>query len=82
MSDCTSPRSRLHRRKDASAYLEEKHGIRLSNQTLAKYAVTGDGPEIIYDGPFPLYSETALDAFAATRLRGPFKSTSERRLAA
>jgi hypothetical protein len=37
-----------------------------------------DGPEYFLDGRYPLYTQAALDKFAAARLRGPFRSTSER----
>jgi len=67
------------RRKQASEYLRERHGITLSPATLAKLAVLGGGPAFRKDGPFPLYELDILDAFAAARL-GPLRiSTGEGR---
>lgn len=65
------------RRRQASDYLRERHGITLSPATLAKLAVVGGGPPFRKDGPFPLYDIDSLDVFAAARL-GPLRaSTSE-----
>jgi hypothetical protein len=65
------------RRRQASEYLREQHGITLSPATLAKLAVVGGGPPFRKDGPFPLYDIDSLDVFAAARL-GPLRaSTSE-----
>jgi len=62
------------RRKQASEYLRERHGITLSPATLAKLAVLGGGPAFRKDGPFPLYELDILDAFAAVRL-GPLRTS-------
>jgi hypothetical protein len=62
------------RRKQASAYLRERHGITLSAATLAKLAVVGGGPAFRKDGPFPLYEVDILDAFATARL-GPLRTS-------
>ena len=62
------------RRKQASEYLRERHGITLSAATLAKLAVVGGGPAFRKDGPFPLYEVDILDAFAAARL-GPLRTS-------
>jgi hypothetical protein len=66
------------RRRDAAQYLRAKFGHG-SHRTLAKLATLGGGPEIIYCGRIPLYSEEALDAWAMSKLSGPVRSTSERR---
>ena len=67
------------RRKMASEYLFEEHGVSLSPATLAKLAVVGGGPSFRKDGPFPLYERPGLDAFATARL-GPLRaSTSDER---
>ncbi len=72
---------RRMRRKQASEYLFEVHGVSLSPATLAKLAVVGGGPEYQKDGPFPLYAPPNLDAFAERRL-GPLRgSTSDQRAA-
>jgi hypothetical protein len=62
------------RRKQASDYLRERHGITLSTATLAKLAVVGGGPAFRKDGPFPLYELDILDAFANARL-GPLRTS-------
>jgi hypothetical protein len=67
------------RRRDASEYLKERHGLSYTPQTLAKLAVIGGGPEMEYAGRFPLYSEDGLDEWAAAKFTPPVRSTSERR---
>ena len=67
-----------HRRKAASAYLLEEHGISRKPSTLAKLAVIGGGPVMVYDGSIPLYPEDGLDAYAQMVLSAPVRSTSER----
>ena len=62
------------RRKVASEYLFEEHGVSLSPATLAKLAVVGGGPAFRKDGPFPLYERGALDTFATARL-GPLRTS-------
>ena len=70
------------RRKVASEYLLEEHGVSLSPATLAKLAVVGGGPAFRKDGPFPLYGRGELDTFAISRL-GPLRySTSDHQQAA
>ena len=70
------------RRKLASEYLFEEHGVSLSPATLAKLAVIGGGPSFRKDGPFPLYERPDLDTFATVRL-GPLRtSTSDHQQAA
>jgi hypothetical protein len=70
------------RRKLASEYLHERHGVSLSPATLAKLAVVGGSPPFLKDGPFPLYDRENLDTFALARL-GPLRtSTSDKRIAA
>jgi hypothetical protein len=70
------------RRKVASEYLLEEHGVSLSPATLAKLAVLGGGPAFRKDGPFPVYERTNLDTFAIVRL-GPLRSnTSDQQQAA
>jgi hypothetical protein len=70
------------RRREASEYLSQRHGIRLAPATLAKLAVEGGGPRFRLDGRYPLYEAAELDAFAAARL-GPLRaSTSDDHLIA
>ena len=65
------------RRKVASEYLFEVHGISLSPATLAKLAVKGGGPKYWKDGAFPLYGPEYLDEFAVARLGKLRRSTSD-----
>ena len=65
------------RRRDASQYLQEQHGIGLAHSTLAKLAVLGGGPPFRLDGRFPVYDRDALDAFASERLGPLRRSTSD-----
>jgi hypothetical protein len=65
------------RRKGASQYLEEKHGIVRAPSTLAKLAVVGGGPTFRRDGRIPLYRTDDLDDWAKSRLSAPMRSTSE-----
>jgi hypothetical protein len=65
------------RRKLASEYLFEVHGISLSPATLAKLAVMGGGPQFWKDGAFPIYGPEYLDEFAVARLGKLRRSTSD-----
>jgi hypothetical protein len=69
------------RRSEASAYLQDRHGITRTLATLNKLASIGGGPEMQYDGRIPLYTPEALDAYAAHCLSEPVRSTSERKSA-
>jgi hypothetical protein len=69
------------RRKVASEYLMEEHGVSLSPATLAKLAVLGGGPAFRKDGPFPVYERTNLDTFATVRL-GPLRTSTSDQLQA
>jgi hypothetical protein len=70
------PAGRLLRRADAAAYIRERFAIPCSRQTLAKYAVTGEGPMYRLAGRFPIYVAQDLDAWALSRLSAPVRSTS------
>ena len=65
------------RRREASHYLQQQHGIRLAHATLAKLAVVGGGPPFRLDGRFPVYDRDALDAYASERLGPLHRSTSD-----
>ena len=69
----------LRRRVAATEYLKQKYGIGPSPATLATMATRGGGPEIVYFGRIPLYSEAGLDSWALGRLSAPVRNTSERR---
>jgi hypothetical protein len=73
--------SRLLRRKAASQYLHEAHGLERAPSTLAKLAVTGGGPVFRRIGRVPYYSPEHLDAWVASKLSGPMHSTSEEAVA-
>jgi hypothetical protein len=59
-------------RVDAAAYLSKKFGFRCSEQTLAKLAVKGQGPQFKRaNGRFAVYPVGGLDAWAVTRIAEP-----------
>jgi hypothetical protein len=65
-------------RRTASKYLRQVHGVRLSHSSLAKKALTGDGPAFFKDGPFVVYDrDEHLDPFAVQRLGKARTSTSD-----
>jgi hypothetical protein len=68
---------KLLRRKAASDYLREIHGLERAPSTLAKLAVIGGGPIFRRAGRIPLYSQEDLDAWANSLLSAPMRSTSE-----
>jgi hypothetical protein len=59
---------RLLRRKAASDYLREIHGLERAPSTLAKLAVIGGGPVFRRAGRIPLYSPDDLDCWAESLL--------------
>lgn len=65
------------RRKAAAEYLRSAHGLQVAVATLAKYAVTGEGPPYYLAGRTPLYPIAELDAWAAARLGRLRRSTSD-----
>jgi hypothetical protein len=70
--------TRYLRRREASAYLRERHGINRAPATLAKLAVTGGGPKFRHVGRIPIYPVEELDAYAAA-ITSPLRtSTSDR----
>jgi len=69
--------SRLLRRKAASDYLNDKFGLPRAPSTLAKLAVLGGGPIFRRAGRIPLYEPADLDTWAASKLSGPLRSTSD-----
>jgi hypothetical protein len=64
------------RRKQAAAYLKPKYGFGAA-QTLARLAVVGGGPQMVYAGRIPLYTEEWLDEWAQGKLTTPVRSTTE-----
>jgi hypothetical protein len=71
------PTHRFLRRKAASDYLHETHGLDRAPGTLAKLAVIGGGPVFRRVGRVPLYSTDDLDEWVASKLSPPMRSTSE-----
>ncbi len=69
-------KDQMLRRKAAARYLQER-GLPVAAQTLAKLAVIGGGPAFQKFGRFPVYSCADLDAWAASRLGPPQRSTSD-----
>lgn len=69
---------RYFSRKEASSYLLERHGVRRTPATLATFAWSGDGPVFRKDGPRrTIYTDADLDAYAASVMSKPMRSTSE-----
>jgi hypothetical protein len=68
----TDPDPLYLNRTDAAAYLSKKFGFRCSEQTLAKLAVKGQGPQFRRaNGRFAVYPVAGLDAWAVTRIAEP-----------
>ena len=65
------------RRRAASQYLRETHGLERAPSTLAKLAVIGGGPIFRRAGRIPLYSPNDLDCWAESLLSAPMRSTSD-----
>lgn len=65
------------RRREASAYLAEVHGVQEAPATLAKKACLGGGPVFESFGRVPYYRTESLDNYAESRLSGPRRSTSD-----
>ncbi len=68
---------RFLRRKAASDYLQETHGLERAPSTLAKLAVIGGGPIFRRIGRVPLYLMDDLDEWVASKLSPPMGSTSD-----
>jgi len=54
--------------------------MRCAEQTLARYAVQGCGPEFRRYGRDVVYAIEKLDEWARSRLSGPVRSTSDGRI--
>jgi hypothetical protein len=68
---------KLLRRKAASEYLHEAHGVDRAPSTLAKLAVTGGGPAFRRVGRVPVYTSQDLDAWVESKLSPRMHSTSQ-----
>jgi hypothetical protein len=69
--------SKPRTRKEVSEYLSERHGIRRSVQTLAKYASQGGGPSYFLISGKPFYDEADIDAWADSIKSKKMRSTAE-----
>lgn len=63
------------RRKAAGIYLTQKYGFGAA-RTLAKAAVTGEGPDYHKAGRVVLYTQQALDKWALAKIGAARRSTS------
>lgn len=70
--------TRYLNRADASQYLRETYGAKISKNRLNRLAVDGGGPRFYRIGLAAVYTREDLDAWAKQRMQGPFESTSER----
>lgn len=64
-------------RNEASVYLRDRWGLSYCVRTLAAYAVRGTGPAYSKAGPKAVYTRSALDRWARTRLTGQSTKASE-----
>jgi hypothetical protein len=75
----TAGRRRNYRRREAAAYIREKHNLPCTAATLATLASRSGGPPFYLFGRIPIYSEEGLDAWVKARMGEPVRSTSEAR---
>lgn len=71
-----NPPARM-RAKEATEYLEKKHGIIRTFGTLAKLRSVGGGPVFQKCNSWPLYRPQDLDNWAEQILSPPMRSTSD-----
>lgn len=69
------------RRREVPQYLAERYGITIARSTLDKLASIGGGPAFSYFGRIPGYAPADLDAWAASKMSPPCRSTADRRAA-
>ena len=63
---------------EASDYLRNKFGIRLSVKTMAKIrSISSTGPVFVRAGRAILYPQDGLDAYASATVSAPMRSTSD-----
>ena len=61
----------------ASEYLTQTLGLPVAVKTLSKFITTGGGPEFQKFNTRVVYTQTALDEWAKSRLSRPYKHSSE-----
>ncbi len=71
------PTFKMLRRKAASEYLAQTHGVHRAASTLAKLAVIGGGPVFRRINAVPFYTPDDLDGWVASKLSPPMRSTSD-----
>ncbi|NDC59744.1 MAG: hypothetical protein EBZ50_13165, partial [Alphaproteobacteria bacterium] len=71
---------RLYSRKEAARYLTER-GLTTAPQTLARKFHDGTGPLCTHVGTRAMYRKSHLDAYFATLISAPRRSSSEPRKA-
>ena len=64
-------------RREAAAYLTDELGLRVSRNSLQKWATIGGGPAYRLFGIRAVYTVEDLDAWASAKLSPPRHSTSE-----
>lgn len=83
--DGNTPESQAHvlihgrrlTRDEAAQYLNDRHGVRRTPNTLAKLACVGGGPPFSKFGKKPLYAPGDLDAWVAANMGPPQTSTAK-----
>jgi hypothetical protein len=80
MTDQTQPIERRFTRKETSAFLATL-GYTVSTATLDKYATVGGGPTYEKFGRKPLYTESGILAWVASKTSAPQRHTSEQQAA-
>jgi hypothetical protein len=70
--------TRLLRRREASWYLKNIHGVDCAPSTLAKLFCIGGGPCVRKIGRFPCYDPADLDEFALSKIGPRQRSSSDR----
>ena len=71
----------LYLRREASAYLRERHGLSYAPSTLSNFAVSGGGPAFVLIGNRPHYPEAQLDQWALNRITPLVTTNAEARRA-
>jgi hypothetical protein len=62
---------------EASTYLRDVHGLKVSASTLNKARSIGGGPTFLTFGRMVLYESSALDTWVSAKLSAPRRSTSD-----
>jgi hypothetical protein len=73
------PQPRYLNRAGAASYVTQKYGFPCSEQTLAKLAVKGQGPQFMRaNGRLAVYPVPGLDAWAVTRISNAPAATTDK----